>query len=131
LISKLFAIKIEHCENASANEVSQIRDEIIHLERHNNIIDRLRALNVATEHFNGAKHVILEIDNSTRLLKIHRSRTLRDATDTLLRIEKSRDLFHDIVLVSADSSNSLRSAFRNYFSDTRDFIKYYDEAMKN
>lgn len=52
-------------------------------------------------------------------------RSYRDATDALrelFRLEKERPT-QDIVLVRADSSNEVRLAFKNYFTDARDFIR--------
>ena len=37
----------------------------------------------------------------------------------------------DIVLVRADTSEDIRVAFRNYFSDTNDFLKYVNEGCAN
>jgi ppGpp synthetase/RelA/SpoT-type nucleotidyltranferase len=57
-------------------------------------------------------------------------RAFRDATDAL------RELFalerqmpdQDIVLVRADTTDEVRLAFKNYFSDARDFIKLIEEG---
>jgi hypothetical protein len=35
---------------------------------------------------------------------------------------------YDIVLVKADTSDEVRLAFKNYFSDARDFIKLVEEG---
>lgn len=57
-------------------------------------------------------------------------RSFRDATDAL------RELFElekklpqsDIVLVRADSSEEVRTAFRNYFTDAREFVRLMDSG---
>jgi putative GTP pyrophosphokinase len=57
-------------------------------------------------------------------------KSFRDATDALralFTLEKQMPE-SDIVLVRADSSEEVRLAFRNYFSDAREFIRLIDSA---
>lgn len=57
-------------------------------------------------------------------------RNFRDATDalrTLFELEKSMP-DRDIVLVRADTSEEVRLAFRNYFTDAREFVRLVDGA---
>ena len=56
--------------------------------------------------------------------------TYRDATDAiraLFDLEKKHP-DRDIVLVRADTAAQMRSAFRNYFSDARDFISLINDG---
>jgi hypothetical protein len=53
----------------------------------------------------------------------------KDAISDYFKLEKSGS-GEDIVYVSADSGDDVRSAFRNYFSDTQDFIVYLEEGCK-
>ena len=57
-------------------------------------------------------------------------KSYRDATDALrelFELEK-RMPDNDIVLVRADSSEEVRTAFRNYFNDAREFVKLMDSG---
>lgn len=56
----------------------------------------------------------------------------RDATDALralFQLEKERP-GKDVVLVRADTSEEVRIAFKNYFSDARDFIDLMEKACQ-
>jgi putative GTP pyrophosphokinase len=131
LVSDLFYWTIEPgCLTPSIYDINKVRSKVSELEHKTNIMNRLRGLNAARDHVAGYKHIVLEINTASRTLKIHKSPTLSKATALMLELENRSDLFSDIVLVSADSSQGLRSAFRNYFSDAREFIRNYDLAMK-
>lgn len=59
-------------------------------------------------------------------------KSYRDATDALralFELEK-QCVGKDIVLVRADTSDELRIAFRNYFSDATEFIKLIDNGCQ-
>jgi hypothetical protein len=47
------------------------------------------------------------------------------ATATYFKLEKEHPK-DDIVLVNADTFDSIRTAYRNYFSDVNEFVKYID-----
>lgn len=60
-------------------------------------------------------------------LKVRSYRDTPSALDDLFRLENERpDL--DIVLVKADSSKEIRTAFQNYFSDAKDFVRMLTQA---
>ncbi|MDE1883323.1 MAG: RelA/SpoT domain-containing protein [Rhodospirillales bacterium] len=94
--------------------------EFLALEKELNLLPLLRSLNAANKPVSNKKNAIL-IFSADGALEI---REYRDATDAL------RELFHlenqntgkDIVLVRADSSDEVRIAFKNYFSDATEFI---------
>jgi ppGpp synthetase/RelA/SpoT-type nucleotidyltranferase len=85
------------------------------------LIRTLRGLNAANRVVSDRRNAIL-IFSGDGALEI---RTFRDATDALRSLfELERTMpERDIVLVRADSSDDVRLAFRNYFSDARDFIR--------
>lgn len=58
--------------------------------------------------------------------------TYRDATEALRALfELERQMpGTDIVLVRADTSDEVRLAFKNYFSDARDFIKLVERGCQ-
>lgn len=56
----------------------------------------------------------------------------KDATEALkelFRLEKESPSL-DVVLVKADTSEEIRMAFRNYFSDAKDFVRFLTEAIE-
>ena len=57
-------------------------------------------------------------------------RTFRSATDALRELFELEKEFpdSDVVLVRANTSDDVRLAFRNYFSDARDFIQLMEEG---
>lgn len=57
-------------------------------------------------------------------------RSFRDAPDALRALfELEKNLpDKDVVLVRADTSDDVRLAFRNYFSDAKDFLALLDSA---
>ena len=54
----------------------------------------------------------------------------QEATEAYFQLEKDNP-GDDIVLVSADTFDQVRSAYRNYFSDPRDFLNYLHEASQS
>jgi hypothetical protein len=59
-------------------------------------------------------------------------RTYRDATEALRNLFELEKEFpgRDIVLVRADTSDEVRLAFKNYFSDARDFIDLVERGCQ-
>ena len=59
-------------------------------------------------------------------------RTFRDATDALRALfTREREMpGTDIVLVRADTTEEVRLAFRNYFTDAQDFIRLIDKGCE-
>jgi hypothetical protein len=57
-------------------------------------------------------------------------RAFRDAPDALRALFDLEKQFpdRDIVLVRADTSEEVRLAFRNYFSDAREFIRLVEDG---
>jgi putative GTP pyrophosphokinase len=55
--------------------------------------------------------------------------SLREATVEYSRYENELQGKADIVLVRGDNYDSIRNAFRNYFSDAKEFLRYVDIAI--
>jgi hypothetical protein len=86
----------------------------------------LRGLNAATKDVSAKRNTIL-IFGSTGDLEIQTCRDAPDALRSLFELERDRP-DRDIVLVRADTSDDVRLAFRNYFSDARDFIRMVERG---
>ena len=94
------------------------------LDRELNLINTLRGLNAANKSVSENRNTIL-IFSATGDLDIKSYRDAPDALKALFELEKQHP-DRDVVLVRADSSDDVRLAFRNYFSDAREFIKFVE-----
>ena len=95
--------------------------QFLALDKALHLLQMLRGLNATGQAVSDKRNAILIISSSGEL----EVRMYRDAPDALRALfELERDMpDRDIVLVRADTSNEVRIAFRNYFSDARDFIQ--------
>ena len=89
------------------------------------LTDRLRRLNVARERIKSGA-VVLRFTRSQSLVVMPVPR-FQEAMKFYFQAE--RDFPEDdVVLVNAPEAGDIRSAYRNYFSDTTEFLLYLDEA---
>ena len=93
----------------------------------------LRALNSASNEVTEKRNIIL-IFGESELGKpaLLETKSFRDATDALralFELERQH-VGKDVVLVRADSSDEVRIAFRNYFSDATEFIEMIDNGCQ-
>lgn len=90
------------------------------------LLEMLRGLNAADKAVSANRNAIL-IFSGDKALEV---RTFRDAPDALRALFDLERQFpdQDIVLVRADTSDDVRLAFKNYFSDARDFISLVEDG---
>lgn len=100
--------------------------QFLALERELRLLDTLRGLNEADEAVSERKNVILILSPEGELA----IETYRDAPEALRALFRLEQEFpdRDIVLVRADTTAEMRLAFKNYFSDARDFIHLVEEG---
>jgi putative GTP pyrophosphokinase len=89
-------------------------------------MNMLRGLDAAETDITTKRNTILifSADGSLEM------RSFRDATDALralFQLEKTSPE-KDVVLVRADTSDEIRIAFKNYFSDAREFIQLIERG---
>lgn len=127
--SEMIARTVEGCKSCFPG----IPDgELVHsflaLDKELGLMSLLRGLNSANNEVSEKKNVILMFSEDETL----EVKTYRDATDAIqaLFLLEKQNPGKDIVLVRADSSDEVRIAFRNYFSDATEFIKFIDQACK-
>lgn len=104
----------------------EVLEQFLALDKELSLMQTLRGLNQVRSEISGKRNTILIFSEAGDL----ESRSFRDATDALralFELEKQHPL-SDIVLVRADSSEEVRLAFRNYFSDAREFVRLMDAA---
>lgn len=100
--------------------------QFLALDKELGLLMTLRGLNAANRDVSNRRNTILIFSISGEL----EIRTFRDAPDALralFELERSMPE-RDIVLVRADTSEEVRLAFRNYFSDASDFIRLLEEG---
>ncbi len=92
------------------------------------LLRTLRGLNAANSAVSDKRNAILIFSNTGEL----EVRSFRDAPDALraLFVLEREMPDRDIVLVRADTSDEVRLAFRNYFSDARDFIRLLESGCE-
>lgn len=95
-------------------------------DRQLGLLKMLRGLNAANRDVSDKRNAIL-IFSGTGDLEVRAFRDAPDALRALFDLEKQFP-DRDIVLVRADTSEEVRLAFRNYFSDARDFIRLLEDG---
>lgn len=104
----------------------ELLEEFLTLDKELTLLQTLRGLNEAKGEISDKRNTIL-IFSETGELEVKSYRDAPDALRALFDLEKQMPN-KDIVLVRADSSEEVRLAFRNYFSDAREFIRLLDDA---
>ena len=95
-----------------------------------NFMRMLRGLNVVDRHFSKRKNAILIFDEGGGSdLEIRLYPSAPAALEALFELE-AENPGKDIVLVRADTGEDVKIAFKNYFTDARDFIKRIDKGCK-
>lgn len=127
LASEILARAHEDCRGPFPDLTDQkLVSEFITAEKDVALLETLRGLNAANNTLSAKRNAIL-IFSEVGPLEV---KSYRDATEAL------RNLFflenempdRDIVLVRADTSDEMRLAFKNYFSDARDFIRLVEDG---
>ena len=104
----------------------EVLDEFLSLDAELHLMQTLRGLNSAKGDVTDKRNTIL-IFSKAGELEIRNFRDATDALRALFDLEKTMP-DRDIVLVRADTSEEVRLAFRNYFTDAREFVRLVDVA---
>lgn len=104
----------------------QVLDAFLKLDKELGLMQTLRGLHQAKGEISDRKNNILIFSQSGHLTV----RSFKDATEALRALfELEKTMPHsDIVLVRADTSEEVRTAFRNYFNDAREFVRLMDSG---
>lgn len=125
MIARVFENTTSCFPELSNKELAQ---QFLDLDKELHFMNMLRNINAVDQKISGRKNIIL-IFSETEDLKTQSYDSATDALRALFELEKANP-GKDIVLVKADSNEEVRIAFRNYFSDAREFIRYVDEACQ-
>lgn len=104
----------------------ELVEEFLRAEKEINLMEMLRGLNAADSMVTANRNAILIMQKSGEL----DVRSYRDATEALRELFELEKQFpeSDVVLVRADTGEDVRLAFKNYFSDARDFIRLVEDG---
>jgi ppGpp synthetase/RelA/SpoT-type nucleotidyltranferase len=97
------------------------------LDQELGLLSLLRSLNAADSLVNADRNVILIFSEDDLETRSFTSAT--EAIQALFELERENP-GKDIVLVRADTSDDVRNAFRNYFSDAREFIDLIESGCQ-
>lgn len=130
LASEIIARAYEDSKSCHAElSDADVIEKFLKAEEELGLMRLLRGLNSADKEVSDKRNVIMIFGASGELEDLEMI-TFRDATDALralFRLEKERP-GKDVVLVRADTSEDVRVAFRNYFSDAREFIQLVERG---
>ena len=129
LASELLARHYEGT-NSCQSQVSDktLKAELKRLEGKIGILRVLEGIHVSVERLKDARNLILRVTPSGSLTVYGFSKT-RIALEKYFELEEVEGE-DDIVFVRGDTNEGIRSAFRNYFSDARDFTSLLRDAMR-
>lgn len=129
LASEILARVHEHAKGPFPDKPDRdIVNEFLEVESEVSLMQMLRGLNVANTEISSNRNAILIFPEIGDL----EVRTYRDATEALraLFVLEREKPGTDIVLVRADTTEEVRLAFRNYFTDAQDFIRLIDRGCE-
>jgi putative GTP pyrophosphokinase len=106
----------------------ELLQRFLELDEELGLLRLLRGLNAAhSEMFSKRNAILMFTDNDQLEIETYRDAT--DALRALFRHEKENP-GRDVVLVRAETSDEVRIAFRNYFSDAGEFIRLVEEGCQ-
>ena len=127
LASEILARSFENSKGPFPDlDDSDLVRRFVDIDHEVGLLRTLRGLNAADKAVTENRNAIL-IFSAAGDLDVQ---TFRDATDALQALFDLEKKFpdRDIVLVRADTSDEVRLAFKNYFSDARDFIRLVEDG---
>lgn len=139
LVSSLFALRENTpvCPNTS-DWADELINEIIQIDKENNIIMKLKAINQAVqiteynENFylkNGYYLLVLNYDEPSLNIYPFKQSNFELAANAYNKIESAFIGRIDTVLVSVKSFDILKAAYPNYFIDIKDFLNVLKDVI--
>lgn len=107
---------------------NDLTSEIIEIDSQINVVRFLKNLETVYRDIEFNYSAILQFTNSG--LVVHQVPRFQNAQEIYFKIEKSFPE-DDVVLVLAKTFDQIRSAYRNYFSDSSEFIKLLEEYISS
>ncbi len=129
LASEILARSYEDMRGTYANiDDSKLVKDFLDIDDELGLLKTFKGLNSVKTSINDKKNTILIFSPDGNL----EIKSYRDATEALRVLFKLEENLtnSDVVLVKADSSEEVRYAFKNYFTDAKDFIKYIEKGCE-
>ncbi|MGN7099338.1 RelA/SpoT domain-containing protein [Brevundimonas diminuta] len=126
ILARAHEARTSYLHHLSDDEVLQ---GFIDLDHELNLMTLLRSLNAADAQVQANRNVILIFSDTEEL----QTESYNSATEALRRlfVLEQQNPGKDIVLVRGDSGDDVRTAFRNYFSDAREFIDLVERGCQH
>ncbi|MBU4316125.1 MAG: RelA/SpoT domain-containing protein [Proteobacteria bacterium] len=129
LASEILARAFESSNGPYPNkDRAELVRDFLNLDKELRLLKTLQGLNSADANISTNRNSILVISPSGDL-EILTFRDAPEALRALFQLEKEHPE-KDIVLVRADTSEEVRFAFKNYFSDAKDFVYLVEEGCQ-
>lgn len=106
----------------------QVASEIRRIEKTIGVLRLLEGIHVSAEKLKDARNLILRM-GPRGILTVYGFTKTKTALERYFELEEEEGE-DDIVFVRGDTNEGIRSAFRNYFSDARDFTSLVREALR-
>jgi putative GTP pyrophosphokinase len=106
----------------------EILEKFKKIDKEINIMRLLKGISVIKQTSNIKNNIVLQL-SATGMLVVHKYKNIDDATHGYFSLEKSSPN-DDIVLVRSKTFDDIQSAYRNYFQNTEDFVKYVTEGLR-
>jgi putative GTP pyrophosphokinase len=103
------------------NTFRKLDDEI-------NIMRILNSVSIIKQTSNIKNNIVLQLSRTGKLI-VHKYANIDSATNGYFALEKTNP-DDDIVLVRAKTFDDIQSAYRNYFQNTDDFVRYVSDGLK-
>jgi ppGpp synthetase/RelA/SpoT-type nucleotidyltranferase len=129
LASDILARAYENCKGPHPDLCNlELVEKFLDIDGELGLLKTLKGLNSADTSISDKKNTILIFSEDGDLeIKTYKGAT--EALKALFQLEKESPN-SDIVLVKADSSEEVRYAFKNYFTDAKDFIRLVEDACQ-
>ncbi len=125
--SEILARAHEGMKSAYPNLTDEeVVTEFLRLDRELDLMETLSALNASGDEDGKYGNLIL-ISSASAPLEIRAFRRATEALRALFEIERDNPTA-DVVLVKADTSEEVRVAFKNYFTDPSEFIRLIEDG---
>lgn len=112
---------------------AELVDRFDSLEEEIHLLRTLEGIRIAREmdSFHGNNNILVFFEeDGVPTIDVYSYDGLPQATKRYFELEKKYATY-DVVLVRSDSEHSIRSAFRNYFSDAKDFVRLMRSGLRD
>lgn len=107
--------------------VQDLRTKCLEMEANTRLVTSIKSLRAATRYGKLEKNSVLYLTKK-RKLYAQQFPSMPKAMEALKDLERREDIVN-VVLVGAQDPKHIKNAFRNYFSDSAEFVSLYEQAL--